>query len=219
LPERIVGLGCALLCLAASACAIASHVSGTPPLFSQKGGLHMFNFEQDALHQPPEGFDPRIGRWTVEDSPTAASGTQVLVRGGEEAGALAVKNAEDVDTAAAEAATRIFLGGSGAGLACSGKAPAAGYVVKVEPNVGRMALYRKSGDTLQLLDEAQVAAQKGEWARIGIRCDRDRVVGYFNGKAVVKQRADIHGFELALYADPGVTAQFDDVTFWVPTSR
>jgi hypothetical protein len=214
LPERIIL--CALALATVSACTVVSKVSGTPPLFANKAAVHMFDFEQDVLHQPPGGFDSRFGRWTVEDSPTAVSGTQVLVRGGDDAAVLALKNAEGVDAGAAEAAMRIFLGGSGAGLSCSGKDGGPGYLVKIEPNVGRLALYRKAGDALELVDEAQVQAQKGEWARIGIRCDADRVIGYFNGKPTVKHRAEMHAFELALYTDPGVTAQFDDVTYWVP---
>jgi hypothetical protein len=204
------------LAVGLSACAIATRVSGTPPLFSSKVTPQMFDFEHDALHQPPEGFESRSGRWVVEDSPTAASGTQVLVRGGDDAGVLAVKNAEGVNAAAGEAAMRVFLGGSGAGLYCYGKNGGNGYLVKLEPNAGRLALYRRNGDSLNLVEHAAVSAPKGEWVRVGIRCERDRVFGYVNGKVAIKQRAEIREFDLALYADPGVTAQFDDVAYWAP---
>jgi hypothetical protein len=198
-----------------SACAIATRVTGTPPLFSSKATLQMFDFEQDALHQPPEGFESRSGRWVVEDSPTAASGTQVLVRGGDDAAVLAVKNAEGVHAAAGEAAMRVFLGGSGAGLYCYGK-DGSGYLVKLEPSGGRLALYHKSGDSLNLVGQAPISSPKGEWIRVGIRCEGDRVLGYLNGKLALKERAEIREFDLGLYTDPGVTAQFDDVAYWAP---
>lgn len=209
------GLGIlGVVTLGFTACAVATRVAGAPPLFSSKVTPQMFDFEQDALHQPPEGFEARSGRWVVEDSPTAASGTQVLVRGGDDAAVLAVKNAEHVHAAAGEAATRVFLGGSGAGLFCYAKD--GGYLVKLEPNAGRLALYRTSGDSLTLVDQSPVSAPKGDWVRVGIRCEGDRVLGYVNGKLAVKQRAEIGEFDLALYTDPGVTAQFDDVTYWAP---
>ena len=71
-------------------------------------------------------------------------------------------------------------------------------------------------DNCSRFDQAPVSAPKGEWTRVGIRCEGDRVFGYLNGKVAVKQRAEIREFDLALYTDPGVTAQFDDVAYWAP---
>ncbi len=71
-------------------------VRAASPLFPSKASVQRFDFEHDTLHQPPDGFEARSGQWSVVDSPTATSGTQVLVRGGEGSGLLAVKEAERV---------------------------------------------------------------------------------------------------------------------------
>jgi hypothetical protein len=150
----------------------------------------------------------------VVDSPTATSGTQVLVRGGDDSAVLAVKETAGVTSAAGEVAVRVLLGSSGAGLACGGSGNRPEHLLKIEPNAARMALYRKTDDSMKVVDQTPAPVLKGEWARLGIRCEADRVVGYLDGKPVVRDRAAAGAIDLALYADAGVTAQFDDLTYW-----
>ena len=197
-----------------TSCATFSSITGAATIFPTKATVQKFDFEHDVLNEPPDGFDTRLGRWAVADSPNAASGTQVLVRGGENAALLAVKEAEGARSAAGEVAVRVFLGTSGAGLSCD-RPGEPGHLLKVEPDSGRVGLYRKAEDSLQLVDEAKAKLIKGEWAHLGIRCEDDRVVGYLEGKPVVRDRASANALDLALYADPGVTAQFDDFSYWV----
>jgi hypothetical protein len=201
---------------AASSCAsLVSSVESDPPLFSGSGNVQRVDFEDRALHKPPEGFETRLGSWSVADSPTAVSGTQVLVRGGEGAAELIPKDAQGVVAAGGEVAVRVFLGTPGAGLECDADQGKAGYLLKLEPDARRVALYRKSADSLTAVDEATVSAPKGEWTRLGIVCQDGRVIGYLDGKPAVKDRGPVPPFDLAIYADPGVTAQFDDLKYWV----
>jgi hypothetical protein len=172
------------------------------------------DFENDALAESPEGFETRLGRWSVADSPTAASGVQVLVRGGEGAGELILKDAEGVTAAGGEVAVRVFLGTPGAGIWCDGDRGQAGYLLKLEPDARRVALYRTSADSMTAVDQVAVAAPKGEWRRLGILCQSDRVIGYLDGEPAVRNQGPMPPFDLALYADPGVTAQFDDFKYW-----
>jgi hypothetical protein len=213
--RAVTVIAASLALAAASSCAsLVSSVEGDPPLFSGSGNVQKVDFEDRALHEPPEGFETRLGRWSVADSPTAASGTQVLVRGGEGAAELVPKDAEGVASAGGEVAVRVFLGAPGAGIWCDADQGKAGYLLKLEPDARRIALYRKSADSMTTVDQAAVSAAKGEWTRLGLLCQNDRVIGYLDGKPTVRNRGPVPPFDLALYADPGVTAQFDDFKYW-----
>ena len=198
----------------ASSCALLSPVTPVPMLFPEKASVEEFDFERDTLSQPPDGFESRHGRWSVADSPTSLSGTQVLVRGGEDAAVLAVKNSEQSRVTAGEVGVRVFLGSSGAGLGCAGAEGGDGYVVKLEPAAGRVVLYRKTGNSLAVAAETPLATPKGEWARLGIRCEANRVIGYVEGKPLLRDRSSVGSSSLALFTDAGVTAQFDDLKYW-----
>ncbi|MET0152833.1 MAG: hypothetical protein ABW298_09535 [Candidatus Binatia bacterium] len=210
---RKLALSCGLAWLPLS-CGVVPSVGVAPALFATASGVHRFDFEHDTLHEPPQGFEPRLGRWAVADSPTALSGAQVLVGAGGDAGLLAVKEAEGVTAAAGEVAVRVFLGSSGAGLSCDATSEVAAQVLKLEPRERRIALYRKTGDSMKLVDQAPVTAPKGEWVRIGIRCESHRTVGYVDEKSVVRMGEGLGSFDLALVADAGVIAQFDDLAYW-----
>jgi len=207
----LTALSAGLASLGIAGCAMLGTAS---PLFPTRASVQRFDFERDTLHQPPEGFDAHGGQWSVVDSPTATSGTQVLVRGDDSAGLLAVKEAEGVTAAGGEVQVRVFLGSSGAGLSCSSSKNGGGHVLKLEANATRVALYREADGSMKMVDEYPAPVPKGEWARIGIRCDSDRVIGYLDGKPVVRDRSTTSAFDLALYADAGVTAQFDDLSYW-----
>ena len=204
----------ALALAATSACTMLSPIAPAPSLFSDNASLVKFDFEQDALSQPPEGFETRAGHWSVADSPTSLSGTQVLVRGGDEAAAITVKDSVNARAAAGEVGVRVFLGDSGAGLGCDADHGGPSYELKFEPASGRVALYRKTGESLSMVAQTPLARPKGEWAHLGLRCDDNQVIGYVDGKPLLRDRADIGSFELALVADAGVTAQFDDLRYW-----
>ena len=197
-----------------ASCAKLAPIASVPTLFPDKASVAQFDFERDSLSQPPDGFETRHGHWSVADSPTSLSGTQVLVRGGEEAAMIAVKASEQASAAAGEVGVRVFLGASGAGVGCSGADGAESYVVKLEPTAGRVALYRKTGDSLAVAAQTPLPLPKGEWARLGIRCEGSRVTGYVDGKPLLRDRSTAGSFELGLFADPGVTAQFDDLKYW-----
>lgn len=197
----------------ASGCAMLSVVGPAPQLYSG-AGVAKVDFESDALSQPPEGFDARLGQWRVVDSPTATSGTQVVVRGGESAASLALKNAVAVRSAAGEVSVRIFLGAKGAGLECGARQGGSGYLLKLEPDTRRIALYRKTGEAQLLVGQAAIDTPKGAWLRIGLRCDNRQVTAYVDGKPKLRDRSGVGTFDLGLCADPGVTAQFDDLAYW-----
>ena len=203
-----------LVTVITASCATLSPMTPAPALFPERAALVQIDFEQDTLSQPPDGFEPRSGNWTVADSPTSLSGTQVLVRGGDDAGVLAIKNSEEAHEAAGEVGVRVFLGSSGAGLGCDGRNGAPSYLLKLEPTAGRVALYEKSGDSLSMAAQTPLARPKGEWSRLGILCDAHQVVGYVDGKPLLRDRSNVGSFELALFTDPGVTAQFDDLKYW-----
>lgn len=201
----VVGLLCS--------CTTLSKLAPPPPLFPDRSAVDQLDFEQDALGRPPEGFEAASpDEWRVADSPTAASGSQVVAHGGEAASSLGLKASEAARAAAAQVALRIFLGSSGAGVACDGAEGS--YVLKVEPHDSRVALYRGRRGSLTLIGQAPLATPKGEWVRIGLRCDGRQVVGYVNGKPVLRSKAGLAPFQIALVTDAGVTAQFDDLRYW-----
>jgi len=204
----------ALVIAMSSGCASLAPIAPSPTLFPDRASLVQFDFERDTLSQPPEGFETRSGHWAVVDSPTSLSGTQVLVRSGDDAAVIAVKSSEEAHSAAGEVGVRVFLGTSGAGLGCDGSNGGSSYLVKLEPTAGRVALYKKSGDSLAMAAETPLVRAKGEWARLGILCETNQVVGYVDGKPLLRDRTTVGSFELALFADPGVTAQFDDLKCW-----
>lgn len=204
-------------CLAlavAGGCAAVSSLDPTPALFPSSASVASVDFERDSLSRAPQGFDARLGRWAVADSPTAVSGSQVVVGRGPGAASLAVQNVQAAHTAVGEVAVRVFIGAPGAGLACGGSDSGVGYLLRLEPAAARIGLYRKNGEALALVGETPLATPKGEWVRIGIRCEDDRVIGYVDGKPRISAPAGLPAFDLALWADPGVTAQFDDLRYW-----
>jgi hypothetical protein len=196
-------------------CATLATLAPPPSLFPERSEVERFDFEQDSLGQPPEGFEATQGQWAVADSPAAASGNQVLVRGGQTASRLALKRSESGRAGAAEVTLRILLGSSGAGLACDGGEGGSSFLLKVEDHASRVALYGGKNGTLAMVGQAPVANPKGEWLRIGLRCDDAQVIGYVGGKPILRSRSDLGAFNLALVSDAGLTVQFDDFKYWV----
>ncbi len=197
--------------LLASGCRALGGLGPAPQLPSE-ADLVKVDFENDSMAKPPEGFEAKAGNWNVVDSPNATSGTQVLVRDGDAAGTIVVKNAEAVRTAAGEVSVRLFVGSAGAGIACEGRDGGSGYALKVEPK--GVALYKTSGDALTAVARADNPALKGAWARIGLRCDSSGATAYVDGKPKLRDRSALGAFDLALSSDAGVTAQFDDLAYW-----
>jgi hypothetical protein len=211
-PLRLAVLALGLLL---PSCAALSTLAPPPSLFPDRSEAERFDFERDSIGQPPEGFEAPQGHWAVVDSPTAASGNQVLVRGGQTASRLALKRSEPARAGSAEVTLRILLGSSGAGLACDGGDGGSSFVLEVEPHASRVALYGGKNGALTVVGQALSATPKGEWLRIGLRCDDAQVIGYVGGKPVLRSRSDLGAFDLALFSDAGVTAQFDDFEYWV----
>ncbi len=200
----------AALAVLNASCSTLSTLGSPPALFGNAADSQKFDFESDKPSQPPTGFESRLGHWSVADSPTAVSGHQVLVRHGDSAGVLEVKSTEGSQRIHGEVAVRIFLGSSGAGIGCEGGG-AGGYFWKLEPNQGRVVLYREAEDSLREVARQAVPVAKGSWTRLGILCEPDRVVGYLDGKPVASERASLGAMDLTLSTDPGVTAQFDEL--------
>ncbi len=200
----------AALAILNASCSTLSTLGSPPALFGNAADSQKFDFESDKPSEAPDGFETRLGHWSVADSPTAVSGHQVLVRHGDSAGLLEVKSTGGSQRIRGEVAVRIFLGSSGAGIGCEGGG-AGGYFWKVEPNQGRVVLYRRAEDSLREVAKQAAPITKGSWTRLGILCEPDRVVGYLDGKPVASERASLGAIDLALYADPGVTAQFDEL--------
>ncbi|MGH7822121.1 MAG: hypothetical protein ACREQ9_20350 [Candidatus Binatia bacterium] len=192
-----------------------SMMGPAPPLFPPSRSVESIDFEDDSLNQAPSGLETSgSGRWAVVDSPTAVSGTQVVVRRGDDPAMLGVREAKGTASVVGEVSLRVLLGASGAGIACD--TDGNGYVFKAEPANRRVALYRKSNGAAELLAAEGAAVEKGKWLRLGILCAEDRIVGYLDGKPVLTKQAPLGRTNLALYADPGVTAHFDDVRYAVP---
>jgi hypothetical protein len=186
----------------------------TPPLFPPSQNVAQLDFEDAPLNEVPPGLKPLApGRWAVADSPQAVSGSQVLVWRGDEPSFLSVGEAPRANRIGAEVAVRVLLGPAGGGIACEdgGKG---GVVLKAEPAKRRIALYRQEASGLVLLRAETAPIEKGKWVRLGLRCEPQRAIGYLDGKPVVRARVELAGgARLALYADPGVTAQFDDLRY------
>ncbi|MGH7818913.1 MAG: hypothetical protein ACREQ9_03995 [Candidatus Binatia bacterium] len=208
LRERL----CLLFALGTPSCALTS-ILPSPALFGGNVTVEGTNFDRDTLNQTPAGFETRTGQWAVAESPTAASGEQVVVKSGEASARLAVKSTVRSQAVGGEVSVRVFIGETGAGLACEGAEQAPGYVLKLEPHNERLALYRELQDSTPVAT-ASVPIAKGEWRRVGLRCENRRVIGYLDGKPVVRDRASLGPVDLTLYGDPAVTAQFDDLKYW-----
>jgi len=196
--------------LAGCATLTAARISG--PLFSDASGGERLDFENQPLGRAPSGFERGVKHWSVADSPTAASGEHVLVHTGGDASVLKVEGGKGAKELRAEAAVRVFVGKPGAGVACTDEGRG-GYLLRVEPEAKRVALYDRSGEEFALVGERPVEAEKGKWVRIGIRCGRGQVVGYLDGEVMASRRTDEAPEAIALHADAEVTAQFDDVRY------
>jgi hypothetical protein len=188
-------------------------IGPAPALFPASQLVSRLDFETDALNQPPRGLVARsTGRWAVADSPHAVVGSQVVVRRGDEASLLALERAEAAERVSGEVSVRVLLGPSGAGIACE-TGESEGFVVKAEPDAGRVALYRRSPGGLELVGSEPAEIRKGEWVRLGIRCEPKVVLAYLDGRAVLRRPVGGDRPRLALYADADVTAQFDDLRY------
>lgn len=192
-----------LSALVGSGCATLLPVDPPLPTGVKVSG---FDFEATVLNGLPPGLRPELGRWAVANSPSAVSGTQIVVHEGDDDSQLSVEAAAGARRVGAEVSVRVLLGPSGAGLACEAGER---YSVKAEPEASRIGLYEGS----TLLQEGSLAAQKGEWVRLGIVCDENGVIGFVDGKSVVRGRRKLAAVSLGLYADAGVTVQFDDLRF------
>lgn len=201
---------CFALPLAGCTTLAASRISG--PLFSESSGGERLDFENQPLGRAPSGFVSGPTNWSVADSPTAASGEQVLVHTGEEASAIQVEGGRGAKELRAEAAVRVFVGKAGAGVACAAE-DESGYLVRFEPEAKRVALYDRSGEDFALVGERALDASKGKWVRLGIRCGRGQVVGYLDGEVMASRRTEEAPSAIELHADAAVTAQFDDLRY------
>lgn len=202
-PSRLLPWPAAVLLLAVS-CALLG--SPGPPLPDGTKSSRI-DFEATRLNELPEGLRPGIGRWAVANSPSAVSGTQLVVHRGDDDSGLTVEAASRRRRIGAEVSVRVLLGPSGAGLAC--EADGTRYVVKAEPEEARVGLYAGT----ELVETGPLASPKGEWVRLGIACGEDGVTGYVDGKSVVRSRRKLATVSLELFVDAGVTAHFDDLTF------
>lgn len=207
----LIGLAAtALLC----GCSSLTALRESGPLFPGGGESESLDFENHPIGRPPAGFLGGGEEWLIVDSPTAASGEQVLVRAGGEASAIALEAGQGAKEVRVEAAVRVFVGSPGAGVACGGEGED-GYLVRIEPEARRAALYDRQGEDLGLVGERPLEVGKGKWVRVGIRCGDGRVTGYVDGEPIASQRTAVAPSSLELHADAEVTAQFDDVRFRV----
>lgn len=200
----------AILALSGTACLWPMTM---PALFLPGQALEQIDFEGDAVSRSPGGFEASSDGWTVADSPTAASGSQVLVRSGATSSELRIAKAIGARSLGGEVSVRVFLGSAGAGFACRvGKTES--YLVLLEPEAPRVVLYRQAGETRTLLTSRSVGESKGRWARLGIRCEPSRVAAYIDGEPMAQTRTPSGAaIDLALYVEGGVVAQFDDLRY------
>lgn len=196
-----------------SGCGLLAVLGDSGPLFAADGEGEGFDFENQSIGRVPAGFVGAADHWHVADSPTAASGEQVLVYGGGEESSLEIEAGRSAKALRAEVSVRVFVGEPGAGVACGGGGENA-HLVRVEPAAGRVAFYDR-GESLVLVAEHPLAEAKGDWVRIGIRCTEGQVAAYVAGKRIGSRRVAAEPYSLRLHADAEVTAQFDDVRFRV----
>jgi hypothetical protein len=202
-----------IVCLAAVpfvSCATLESRRSSAPLFPGAAVGDRLDFETQPLGRSPEGFSGDTTEFAVADSPSAASGELVVVHRGGKAASLTLQKGEGGKELRGEAAVRVMIGEPGAGVAC--EAPdGSGYLVRVEPEAKRVALYERSADDLKLVAENPSSAGKGSWVRLGIRCGGGQVTSYLDGVQVATKRAEVEPSILALHVDADVTAHFDDV--------
>ena len=207
-PLLIALAGAAML----GGCSSITALRDSGPLFPANGEESL-DFENQTIGRPPAGFVGGAEQWLVAESPSAASGEQVLVHDGGETSRITLEAGEGGKEIRAEVAVRVFVGAPGAGVACGEGEN--GYLVRFEPEARRAALYDRSGVELGLVAERPVEVRKGKWIRLGIRCGDGRVTGYVDGEPIASHRTDVALSSLELHADAEVTAPFDDVRFRV----
>ena len=207
----------AFAALSLAGCAGIETRRSSAPLFPESAARERLDFETQTLGRAPSGFAGDTTEFAVADSPNAASGELVVVHRGGKAASLTLQPGIPEGEAAnkefrGEAAVRVMLGEPGAGVACEGP-EGSGYLVRVEPEAKRVALYERSVGDLKLVAESPATVTKGSWVRLGIRCGRGQVTSYLDGKPIATKKADVELGVLALHADADVTAHFDDVLF------
>ena len=199
-----------LAAVALASCTSIEKRRSSAPLFSDAAVGDRLDFETQTLGRSPEGFAGDTTEFAVADSPSAASGELVVVHRGGKAASLTLQKGEGGTELRGEAAVRVMIGEPGAGVACESP-DGSGYLVRVEPEAKRIALYERSVDDLKLVAESPSSVGKGSWVRLGIRCGGGQVTSYLDGVQVASKRAEVEPSNLALHADADVTAHFDDV--------
>jgi hypothetical protein len=200
----------ALATAALAGCATVAPRTKSAPLFSDAMVGNRLDFETQTLGRAPDGFAGDTAEFAVADSPSAASGELVVVHRGGKAASLTLPPKDGGTAVRGEAAVRVLVGEPGAGVGCEA-ADGSGYLVRVEPEAKRVALYERTAGDLKLIGESPSTVGKGTWVRLGIQCGRGQVTSYRDGAEIAGKRAEVEPSTLALHADADVTAQFDDV--------
>ncbi|MGH7802722.1 MAG: hypothetical protein ACREQJ_00110, partial [Candidatus Binatia bacterium] len=182
--------------LSLAACANLEARRSSAPLFSDAVARDRLDFETHMVGRAPNGFAGDTTEFAVADSPNAASGELVVVHRGGKAASLTLQPQNAAEGAGAnkelrgEAAVRVMIGEPGAGVACEAS-DGSGYLVRVEPDAKRVALYERSVGDLKLVAESPSTVGKGSWARLGIRCGRGQVTAYLDGAPLVSKSAEV----------------------------
>ena len=208
----------AFAALSLAGCAGIETRRSSAPLFPESSARDRLDFETQTLGRAPTGFAGDTAEFVVADSPNAASGELVVVHRGGKAGSLTLQPGSAAEGGNSgkefrgEAAVRVMIGEPGAGVACESP-DGSGYLVRIEPEAKRVALYERSVGDLKLVAESPATVTKVSWVRLGIRCGRGQVTAYLDGTPIATKKADVELSVLALHADADVTAHFDDVLF------
>ncbi len=207
--------------------------SGTAPAQEKPGspapGSAMFNFEKDAVGQPPAGFtsyasgEGPAGKWLVQEMAAAPSGKQVVVQ----------TEANDTDNRfpvlIAEGPEFADVDVSVKGKAISGKVdqaiglvfrfgdPQSYYVVRANALENNFRLYKMVNGRRKQFAGADVKVAPNQWHTLRAMAQGDFIACYFDGQKLIEVRdATYAKGKVGLWTKADSVTAFDDLTVAKP---
>ncbi len=197
-----------VLCLAA--CLIGLVVSQGMAL-AQEGkssaapGTVVFNFEQDVIGQPPQGFTSYAtgsgpaGKWLVQEMADAPSGKRVVVQtdadGTGSRYPVLIADKEDYGDVDVSVKGKAISGkgDQGIGLVFRFRDPQSYYVVRANALENNFRLYKMVDGRRKEFAGANVKVTSGQWHTLRVVAQGDHLMCYFNGQKLIDTRDATYG--------------------------
>jgi hypothetical protein len=189
---------------------------------AQDAGVTTWDFQADAVGQPPAGFsfartgEGREGKWVVVEDPSGPAGDHVLAQIDQDATdfrfPVAVADAPVLKDLRLEVRCKPVSGKTdeACGIVFRYRGPGAYYVARANALEDNVNLYRVVDGRRRQIQGASGKVAKNAWHSLAIEARADRLQVFWDGKAVIDARDDT--FRDA--GKVGVWTKADSVTYF-----